>query len=146
MLFPPVHNCDSVEKRRDVNVKDDGELGTRRKTLFRRRLRRRRVVKNGLRETASYTRMMVPGRIINRPHSRICLGNEHESWSVLSRISLDLNIARPDVSRTNGETLLHPVPAIAHAVGSIRRYKTNSIGRMAYCKVRTSIVRYVWVL
>lgn len=26
MLFPPVHNCDSVEKRRDVNVKDDGEL------------------------------------------------------------------------------------------------------------------------
>lgn len=79
MLFPPVHNCDSVEKRRDVNVKNDGELGTRRKTLFRRRLRRRRVVKNGLRETASYTRMMVPGRIINRPHSHICPGNEHES-------------------------------------------------------------------
>lgn len=26
MLFPPVHNCDSVEKRRDVNAKDDGEL------------------------------------------------------------------------------------------------------------------------
>lgn len=79
MLFPPVHNCDSVEKRRDVNVKDDGELGTRRKTLFRRRLRRRRVVKNGLRETASYTRMMVPGRIINRPQSRICPVNERES-------------------------------------------------------------------
>jgi len=53
MLFPPLHNCDSVEKRRDVNVKDDGEPARDGRRCFADAYAfRRRVAKNGLRGTA----------------------------------------------------------------------------------------------
>jgi len=52
MLFPPLHNCDSVEKRRDVNVKDDGEPARDGRRCFADAYAfRRRVAKNGLRGT-----------------------------------------------------------------------------------------------
>jgi hypothetical protein len=53
MLFPPLHNCDSVEKRRDVNVKDDGEPARDGSRCFADAYAlRRRVAKNGPRRTA----------------------------------------------------------------------------------------------
>lgn len=105
MLFPPVHNCDSVEKRRDVNVKDDDGGAwheTEDAVSPTPTPAPRRVVKNGRRGTASYTRMMAR-RVINRPQRRVCPGNECKSRGVLSRIALRLNIVRGarDISRAN---------------------------------------------
>lgn len=100
-------------------LRTTGSSGTRRKTLFRQRRRlpccrrlrrrrrrqrrrRRRVVKNGLRETASYTRMMV-SRVINRPQTRICLGNESKSpRRVVSNLVIRLYVTKRDATRLDG--------------------------------------------